>query len=346
MAVFARSRDCILFDKIVHCTVKIARVMEDCNLIAMVSEPGVYSMDSTTYHSDPCPTPSMSAGTVDWLIDHCPAKAWANHPRLNPDFKPKTSRVFDIGLSAHIMALEPEQFDDAVQLIKSDSYRPDWAQQARRRARAQGKIPLLVEEHDMLIGMRQELRSYPLSRDAFRDGKAEKSVFAQNKKNGVWRRIRPDLTAYHSGWLADYKAMASSNPAEFGKQADNFNWYRRAAWYIDTFYMATGKRPSKYYFIVQEKEPPYLVTVNELLYIDLEAGQTDCEEAERIFAECLKRGTKREAWPGYRDQNTPNEDRSFVTSMPSYAHFRIQERHERWNDAARQRAVDRFKEPI
>jgi len=313
-------------------------------MTGLITQPGVYQVRSDIYHADPCPEPSMSAGLVDFLIDQCPAKAWANHPRLNPAYQHKNSRVFDIGIGAHLMQLEPDAFDAAVTIVKSDNWRTDWAQSAATRAREEGKTPLLIRDADMIIGMRGSLRENALAREAFANGKAERSVFVKSPA-GIWRRCRPDLTAYHGGWLADYKTVDNANPSEFGKISWNYRWHRRAAWYLQTFSMATGAEPQRYFFIVQEKWPPYGISVCELDFADIDAGREDCEEAERIFAECLARGSDLPSWPWYQP-NDSNSDGIFRATLPYFAHLQIAEIQERRDIARHQRALRMMHEPI
>lgn len=292
----------------------------------IVTAPGIYSMPASTYHADPTPEPSLSASICKTLIEECPAKAWWKHPRLNPEFEPTESDTFDIGKAAHLIFLEPDLFADGVCIIKAEDYRTNAAKEARDLARLDGKVPLLAKQAAVIQGMHKALFQHSVAREAFTIGKAEQSVFSKDKDFGIWKRIRPDWTPDHHGHIVDYKTDVSANPDRFGKKAFDQAYYQRAAFYLDTFAEATGSRPDKYWFVVQEKEAPYLVSVIELSFHDLDAGREENRRAAGIFAKCLSNGTHYEAWPGYRRMETPDRDSAFCVSMPGWAHAKVLDR--------------------
>src|SRR4051812_43711235 len=58
------------------------------------------------YHRDICPEPSLSNSLAGILLSRSPKHAWLAHPRLNPNYKPEESKVFDKGSAAHALLLE------------------------------------------------------------------------------------------------------------------------------------------------------------------------------------------------------------------------------------------------
>ncbi|WP_051002353.1 PD-(D/E)XK nuclease-like domain-containing protein [Magnetospirillum molischianum] len=307
--------------------------------------PGIYDMPNEVYHADPCPTPSLSAGGVDTMLDECPARFWWESQRLNPSWEATETTAFGLGKAAHIVFLEPGLFEASVRVIEADDYKTKAARTARDEARAAGQIPLLTEQHRQIIDMRDALFANSFARAAFeRPGRSEVSAFWRDPVTGVWCRLRADRVPDDQSYLIDYKTAIDANPLDFGRAADNLRYYRRAAWYLDGWQLATGNEPKHYWFVVQEKSPPYLASVIELDSFALDAGRQENREALDLFARCLKDGQHRAAWPGYRRRDSLDQDTAFRVGIPPYAHQRIAERGrsitERAAPAAIRRAVE------
>lgn len=305
--------------------------------------PGVYDMPSEVYHQDPCPTPSLSAGGVHTLATECPKMLWQEHPRLNTAVETVNKLDFDIGRAAHLIYLEPHLFTGAVVEIHADDYRTGAARAARDEARAAGKIPLLPQHLALVNEMREAFAEYPLAANAFVGGKAEQSAFWQDTKTGAWCRMRPDYVVDGGRHIVDFKTAASANPDDFSRAAFDLGYYSRAAFYLDGWQAATGVMPTEYWFVVQCKKPPYLVSVIKLDFYSLDAGREDCRRQIDTFARCLAAGTERRFWPGYRLANSPDRDAPFVVSLPGWAHVKIHDRLEppRATEPAVRRVVER-----
>ena len=82
-----------------------------------------------------------------------------------------------------------------------------------------------------------------------------------------------------------------------------------------------GRRPDEYWFVVVEKEPPYLVSVVAFDEAALEWGRMVNRRACELFARSIERGD----WPGYRDP-TMTHDRAFRIGLPPWAIFQLQDR--------------------
>ena len=74
----------------------------------LIEAPGIYDLDDDTYHGDPCPTPSMSAGNAKRLFQATPRHAADDHPRLRlPDLpdddEDGAAPQFDLGKACHAL---------------------------------------------------------------------------------------------------------------------------------------------------------------------------------------------------------------------------------------------------
>lgn len=63
--------------------------------------PGIYDTPEPEYHADPCPEPSLSAGSAVTVLQKSPLHAWWGSERMNPDFERVEKRHFDIGSAFH-----------------------------------------------------------------------------------------------------------------------------------------------------------------------------------------------------------------------------------------------------
>jgi hypothetical protein len=133
-----------------------------------------------------------------------------NHPRLNPDYKPKERAIFDLGHIAHALLLEGI---DKIFEIKADSWRTKAAQEERNEARKQGMIPLLSENADnareMVMAAERQLRESDLGIQNLREeGEAELSYIWQEQ--GTWMKVRPDWTKNNRTLCLDLKTTGVS----------------------------------------------------------------------------------------------------------------------------------------
>lgn len=288
----------------------------------VIDRPGLYDLDSETYHADPTDTPSLSAGMINDLLD-APAKCFERSKRLNPNWEEDEKQdKFSVGTVSHVIFLEPHMFDAAVKVCPFDDWRTAKAKEMRDAARADGRTPILEKNMLKVLQARAAFEAHAFTRQAFADGAFEKSLFWRHPQYGFWCRARPDFIAKSHGHMNDYKATANANPNAFGRHAFNMGYHRRAAWYLEGAEIIFGTRPAHYWFCSQETSPPYLTAVTELDWAALEAGKEENDYAAAVFSECLRSGE----WYGYREPTHRHADRAFKVSLPTYAYMQIDAR--------------------
>ena len=272
-----------------------------------ITEPSIiHGLDSDIYHSvTVTPEPAFSAG-MGWDMVRkggCAAKAWFSSP-MNPHFERKEKAAFDIGSAAHLLFLEPHLYRASVSIIDADDWRTKAAKEARDMARDSGLIPLLSRQHDDIQEMREALRNASglpfdtaphFAATAFEGGDAEVSYFWRDPGTGCWCKSRPDYVK--PGHLIDFKTSATSDPADLPRIASDRGWHIRAAHYLDGHKALTGE-DAEYWFVVQEKEKPFLTTVCKLDRNAMEWGKKLLPAARAAYANCLRSGR----WPGYAEQ--------------------------------------------
>lgn len=287
-----------------------------------ITEPGCYDLPEDEYHRDPCPTPSLSAGMIDLMLQ-APKKCWHASSRLNPNWQePEDEAKFSIGKVTHVVHLEPNQFDQKVLVVDAADWRSKEAKAARLDARKSGMTAILKHQMQAIREAREAFMANEFTRSAWSNGKTEQSLFWLHPTLRIWQRARPDFISNALTHLSDHKATADANPENFGRHAYQMRYYRRAAHYLDGAEMVFGKRPDHYWFISQETKPPYLTAVTELDESALEAGRIENEKAARMFVRCLERND----WPGYRHPDQPDRDLAFKTGLPNWAYIAIDQR--------------------
>lgn len=277
--------------------------------------PGVYDMDEATYHADPVPGGSLSStGARALLSPSCPAKF--DHNRR---FGQKPRKVWDFGSVAHELVLHRGR---GIVRLDYDSRRTNDYKADEKKARDEGKVPILEKDYAIAEAMAKALRQHKTAA-ALLDpdfGQPERSIFWRDRETDVNCRARLDWVDDEPGSgrliIADYKTAASADPTRFDRSISDFGLHMQADWY-ETAIIAAGLATSaRLVLIVQEKDAPYVVTVVDLLPSARYVAADLNRKARRVYAECTAAGV----WPGY----VPDDQIAGV-GLPAY----VLNQHER-----------------
>ena len=265
---------------------------------------------------------ALSASGAWLLAEECPAKFLWRSP-WNPLWEPEARTEFDIGIAAHLAVLEPKRQADSIVLIEAGDYRTSRAREARDAARAEGKVPLLPYQFDIVRAIAGSIRAHPIASQAFRGGEAEVTLTWRDRETEVPCKARPDYLPSHGRWLVDLKTAASANPRTWRDQAYRLGYHARAVWYLDSAEIVLGQAPEEYWFVIVEKEPPYLVSVISFNEEALAWGRIANRKACALFASSAAAND----WPGFREPGA-NRDRAFRVGLPPWALYQLQDRDE------------------
>ena len=278
----------------------------------------ISGLRSVDYHT----MRALSASGAWLLAEECPAKFLWRSP-WNPLYVPEPNSDFDIGVAAHLAVLEPERQANSIVLIEAGDYRTTKAREARDAARAAGLVPLLPYQVDIVRAIAGSIRAHPIASEAFRGGEAELTLLWPDPDTGIPCKARPDYLPAHGRWLVDLKTAASANPRSWRDQAYRLGYHARAAWYLDGAAAVLGQAPEEYWFVIVEKEPPYLVSVVSFDHDALAWGRIANRKACERFAIAVAAND----WPGYREPGQ-NHDRAFRIGLPPWAMYQLQDREE------------------
>jgi hypothetical protein len=267
----------------------------------IVTGPGVYDLPAEQYHADPVPGGSLSSTGVRALLPpSCPARFQYDREHGTP-----TRKVWELGSAAHKLVLGAEEW-------RSNAVKAEVA-----AVRAAGGIPLKPAEYDQVHAMAEALRAHPFAGQLFApgSGRAEQTlVWAEHAMisaatdgdplaKGAYVRCRAllDWLPNPGGGrliLPDYKSCVSAAPAKAERaMADHgyhiqLRFYRRAV-----IALGLGGEDTRGVLVMQEKTPPFLVTVIEPDETANRMADIRIREALDIYAECTATGR----WPGYAD---------------------------------------------
>jgi hypothetical protein len=286
--------------------------------VAQGSARRISGLPAVDYHA----MRALSASGAWLLAEECAAKFLWRSP-WNPLYVPEAKTDFDIGVAAHLAVLEPERQVDSIVLIEAGDYRTTKAHEARDAARAAGKVPLLPYQFDIVRAIAGSIRAHPIASEAFRGGEAEVTLIWSDSETGIPCKARPDYLPHDGRWLVDLKTALSANPRSWRDQAYRLGYHARAAWYLDGAEAVLGKIPEEYWFVIVEKEPPYLVSVVSFDADGLAWGRIANRKACERFAVSAAAND----WPGYREPGQ-NHDRAFRIGLPAWALYQLQDREE------------------
>jgi hypothetical protein len=275
-----------------------------------IDKPGVYDLDDETYHGDPCPTPSLSAGTAKLLLEATPRHAADAHPRLRladlPEAEDEDEPKFDVGKACHmlvtgkggeIVEITPLKKDGTPSTSKATA---SWKDQAAA-ARAAGKTPLSPPEAARVRLMANlldaQLRADPeIGNNPF-SNRASNELAMIWKEGDIWCRCKPDALDYDrriiwdlktTGLLADPDRWTDTQVKATGVDLRAAHYLRGAAQLLGTGW--------RYVFVVCEAQRPHAMSVIELPGAYLEMGEDKRRRAVSWWTRCLTSGS----WPGWR----------------------------------------------
>jgi hypothetical protein len=142
------------------------------------------------------------------------------------------------------------------------------------------------------------------------EGQPEVSAFWLDEETGEHCKCRPDWTspAGDGVIIVDGKTCVDASPRGFQRAVVNFDYAASAAWYIDGYKEATGKRVYGYVFACVENTWPYTAAAYMLADDWIDAARARNRELLGLFAKCKATNI----WPGYND-------RIDLLEMPAWA---------------------------
>lgn len=261
-----------------------------------VTSSGWHDLPEETYHSDPCPAPSLSSHVAMTVISKSLMHAWRSHPR-SPGFEPSVmGAAADRGSAAHALLFGGK----AIEAIVADDFRTAAARDARDKARAAGRIPMLSKDIEGLAGMIEPARQrfHDLHGGAFLC--EQTAIWRDASSPGVgWRRARIDTLSTSRALIVDYKTTEGAVDAlSCERRIADMGLQIQAAAYVDAVESLHPELMGrvKFMFQWQEQKAPYALSPPiEMSEAFLSLGRAQWKAACHLWDKALQHG----AFPGY-----------------------------------------------
>lgn len=252
------------------------------------------------YHADPCVRPSLSSSVAKVLLSRSPLHAYLEHPQLGAshpveaDISEQRRATLDRGALIHSLLLG--NGCDVESLPYAD-YRTKAARDDRDKARAAGRIPVLVHQLRDLQTAAEALRVNSRLGVLLAEGMVEREVTAVWESDGVLCRGRLDAWEPDALTIHDPKTCENARGASSGNTILRYGWDVQAAAYIqavETIHPTlAGRVRFRWHFL--EVVPPYGCIEAEPTGELLELGRRKWERAVATWGRCLRD----DDWPGY-----------------------------------------------
>lgn len=250
-------------------------------------KPGIYTSDklsNSDYHS--------GAG-----ISCTGLKKIAVSPAHYKHGEFKQTAAMAIGSATHSAILEPESFAKQYVTLPAGKDRRSAEYRALCASHGTDNVLVSADAHQINI-MQTAVRANPVANKWLyqEPGRNELSVYAKDPETGVLVRCRFDRLL-NRGFSPDLKTTVDASPRGFSNAIAKYGYAFQAAFYLDTYFWATGDRLSGFGYIAVESKAPHNVMCYRLDDESIEIGRSQYRAALNKYAECLESGV----WHGYDD---------------------------------------------
>jgi hypothetical protein len=257
-----------------------------------VPAPGIYELTDEEYFGPPLASTTLSStGARELLKPGGPARF-----RHNADAGTvETKRAYDVGHAVHTIVLGS---GPDVVLFPGTGKNPEaWQTGADKEAvtalRAEGKVPLRPADYRTAHAMAVAVAVHPTASKLLRHGQPERTLIWRDEATGVLCRLKADWL--RPDGIVDVKTAVDASEDALSKAAHNHGYAVQAPFYLRGFRDRFPGVDPFFAFIAVEKEPPYLVHVNQLTERALAWGDRQVSQAMEIYRDCQASGV----WPGY-----------------------------------------------
>jgi len=227
----------------------------------------------------------------------CPAKAYV---------RSKETPAMMIGSMVHKAILEPDDFDDCYVVApeinkRTKAGKEEWAEFQAANAE---RIVITQGQRDHAMGMQDAVQAHQMASELLSEGKAEQSCFWNDGRTGEACKARIDWMR-PDNVIVDLKTANSAQPFTFSRSCHDFKYHVQDAWYT------RGAKADDFYFIVVEKEAPYVVEVYRSTDEAKALGLVQVDAALDKLRMC--KGFNE--WGGYNDSDEVN-----IIDLPPFAY--------------------------
>ena len=202
----------------------------------------------------------------------------------------KQTAAMAMGSATHSAILEPDSF--AKQYVTLPAGKDRRSAEYKALCAAHGTDNVLVSaDASQISAMQLAVRANPVANKWLyqEQGRNELSVYAKDPETGILVRCRFDRLL-DRGFSPDLKTTTDASPRGFSNAIAKYGYAFQAAFYLDTYFWATGQRLESFGFIAVESKAPYNVMCYRLDDESIEVGRGQYRSALNTYANCLETG--------------------------------------------------------
>lgn len=214
---------------------------------------------------------------------------------------------FDLGSAVHSVVLGRGA---DLELLDFDTYNTKASKEAKAKAYAAGKIPLLTDQAEAVEQMVAAVRAHSVAGKLFArtDCQPEVTVVGEDPETGVLCRARFDwLLPIKPGQpvrFVDLKTGTDASPHGMAKSVNDWNYAAQFDFYETCLRWALNlpdEVPVLGTLVFVEKDPPHLIGIGQPDEQAIAWAHEDNRRARHIYRRCTESGQ----WPGYDDAIVP-----------------------------------------
>lgn len=249
-------------------------------------------ISNAEYHADPAVSAShLHAAAIS------PYHYWSRF--IDPQRPPSVpTAAMRLGSLVHCAVLEPDELSNRYGVCLPRNTNAGKEQAAEMEA--SGIEAVTSADMETALAMAASVRSHQAAAELLRDGKAEQSIWWDDKPTGLRCKCRPDWMT--GATVVDLKTTTDASPRAFARSVAQYRYHVQANHY------QVGTGAERFVFIAVEKTYPYAVAAYELDLISMIHGSELRRNDLSVIADCRAINE----WPGYGNTIQP-------LSLPEWA---------------------------
>lgn len=270
---------------------------------------GIQQWNAAKYHSDPYPTPTLSASIAHTMISRSPLHAWHQHPRLGGGSR-TSSAPMDLGSVVHELLLGKGA---GYEVLPYDDFRTKEAREAKAAAINAGLIPIKTDDFQeakaVASAVRSRVSAFGIDLDSPTAMREQAMTF---EVNGVACRCMMDYVDFESGVIIDLKTTEDAHPSKLRRKMVDYGYdiqeaaYRSALKYLVP--ELVDKEQFKFLFV--EVSAPHVVLPVVSSGTMRRLGELKWQRAVETWGKCLAENK----WPGYSESEVSIEPMPWAVS--------------------------------
>lgn len=217
-------------------------------------------------------------------------------------YRKKPTKAMDRGDSLHVLTLgKGKDFEP----VDAKDWRTDKAKEARDKARAAGRIPVLAADLKEYRATAEKIREQLALRKVILNGRSEQAItWTEHTDFGdVPCKALLDHVWLDEGLILDLKITEDASPSSVERTSENMGYAIQRAAYVRAL---EALRPDLvgrvgFAFAFCEPEEPYAVNLCEPDGVFCELGRRRWRRAVNLWARCLRDNH----WPSYGEAINP-----------------------------------------